>query len=150
MTDEMRTEELRVSEVTNIRMEDIDLEAGIVRIRGKGNRRQRVKWRTVGMGAKCLRAIQRYVYQHRPKPIPAREDRLFLAHQGRPMSKNSIHLFLKRLGHRAGVTDVRGVGEMPQVVRPTSALRHEIRRVRRTARFATVRWSSRGNSVSRS
>ncbi len=97
---------LRASEVADIRMEDVDLEAGILRIRGKGNRRQRVKWRTVGMGGKCLRAIQRYVYQQRPKPIPAREDRLFLTHQGRPMNRNSIYLFLKRLGHRAGVPRV--------------------------------------------
>jgi site-specific recombinase XerD len=94
---------LRASEVANIRMEDIDLETGVLRVQGKGSWRQRVAWRTVGMGTKCLRAIQRYVYQHRSQPVPAREDRLFLTNEGRPMNRNSIHRFIKRLGRRAGV-----------------------------------------------
>ena len=94
---------IRESELADIRLGDLDLEAGILRVRGKGSQRQRVKWRTVGMGVRAQWAVQQYAFRHRPPAIPVGEDRVFLTRHGRRMNRNTVHRFVKRLGRLAGV-----------------------------------------------
>lgn len=97
---------LRASELTAIRLGDVDLEGGVLRVRGKGSRRQRVKWRTVGMGVRAQRALQQYLFRYRPPAIPVGEERVFLTRDGRRMTRNTVHRFVKRLGQRAGIARV--------------------------------------------
>ena len=94
---------IRASELADIRLGDLDLEAGVLRVRGKGSQRQRVKWRTVGMGVRAQRAVQQYAFRHRPPAIPVGKDRVFLTRDGRRMTRNTVHRFVKRLGRSAGV-----------------------------------------------
>ncbi len=94
---------IRASELADIRLGDLDLEAGILRVRGKGSQRQRVKWRTVGMGVRAQRALQQYAFRYRPPAIPVGEERVFLTRHGRRMTRNTVHRFVKRLGRQAGV-----------------------------------------------
>ena len=94
---------IRASELAEIRLGDLDLAAGTLRVRGKGSQRQRVKWRTVGMGVLSQRAVQQYAYRYRPPAIPVGEDRVFLTREGRGMTRHTVHRFVKVLGQRAGV-----------------------------------------------
>ena len=91
------------SELAEIRLGDLDLAAGTLRVRGKGSQRQRVKWRTVGMGVLAQREVQQYAYRYRPPAIPVGEDRVFLTREGRGMTRHKVHRFVKVLGQRAGV-----------------------------------------------
>ena len=55
----------------------------MLRERGKGSGRQRVKWRTVGMGVRA----QQYLSRHRPPAIQAGEERVVQTRAGRSMTR---------------------------------------------------------------
>ena len=106
---------IRCSELNGIRVEDVNLEAGRIKIRGKGN-----KERMVAIGAKARRALWKYFNVHRPEPAIPRYDYLFLTHDGRPISKNRQERIVKRYGEKAGITGVR---VSPHTFRHTAAVK---------------------------
>ena len=55
------------------------------------------------MRVRAQRAVQPYAFRHRPPVIPVGEDRVFLTRDGRRMTRNTVHRFVKRLGRQAGV-----------------------------------------------
>lgn len=87
---------LRVSELVNARLEHLNLEDGLLRVTGKGN-----KTRLVPLGAAACSAIQRYLEAVRPKQVK---------------SKTQSWVFLNRNGGR--LTTVR----LWQIVRERAAL----------------------------
>jgi site-specific recombinase XerD len=91
----------RLSEVANLRLEDVDLELDTVRIHGKGAKDRRVR-----IGPKAARALSRYLRvrgSHKGFGLPT----LWLAVRGaQPLNANGIKLMLKRRGLRAGVDGV--------------------------------------------
>ncbi len=75
---------LRVSELLNLRLSDVDMRIGCVRCIGKGN-----KERLVPIGRKAIAAVEQYLAGSRPK----------FARPGSPPPHNQI-LFLTRIGRR--------------------------------------------------
>lgn len=91
----------RLSEVANLRLDDVDLSLDTVRYHGKGAKNRRVR-----IGPKTARAISRYLRarsSHRGFGL----SELWLAVRGaQPLHANGIKLMLKRRGLRAGLDNV--------------------------------------------
>lgn len=91
---------LRVSELTKLQMTNINMEAGFVRILGKGS-----KERIVPIGRKALDCINRYVKNGRRTQLKDHTSRyLFVARAGKPMTRQGFWKLLKRYALKAGIT----------------------------------------------
>ncbi|GHO80510.1 hypothetical protein KSD_82810 [Ktedonobacter sp. SOSP1-85] len=114
--------DIRVSELTNLRLGDVDRKHGIMTVKGKG-----AKERRIALGQNCLRNLFYYVDRHRPDEEELvewgslGEDHLFLAETRRPLTKNGITLLFARLKKRAGITGKR---ISPHIFRHTFAIRY--------------------------
>jgi len=85
---------LRVSELANIKIDDIDSERGWMKVKGKG-----AKERVVRIGATAQRALWRYlVYREKN-----RSQNLWITEEGRPMKSGGIQVMVLRLKERAGL-----------------------------------------------
>lgn len=86
---------LRVSELANLRLEDVDLNTGAVLVRhGKGG-----KQRIVRIGAKAQRALWRYITIYRRGD----SDALFLTRSGELLDVVGIKILIRRLSKKGGV-----------------------------------------------
>jgi len=91
---------LRVSELVNCRMRQIDLEAGFIRVSGKGERQ-----RIVPMGRKAQESLTDYLSWARPRLLAKyRSESLFVARAGRPMSRQGFWKLIKKYAARAGIS----------------------------------------------
>src|SRR5476651_558897 len=69
---------LRISELTNARLENLNLDEGMIRVTGKGN-----KMRLVPVGKKALEAIGAYLDRERPKLVGKKTgSEIFLSVRG--------------------------------------------------------------------
>jgi len=94
---------IRVSELANIGMDDLNLTEGVIKIRvAKGNRE-----RVVPIGSMVQKALWKYVHGCRPEPMTQKITGLFLSEKGTPLTKNGIQQLLRRYGREAGITSVR-------------------------------------------
>ncbi len=94
---------LRASEVLALRLQDIDLDVGFVRTVGKGD-----KERVVPLGRKAIEALR--IYQERGRPLLGKAGmlkapELFLNNRGRRLSRQGLHLIIKRYSREAGLPD---------------------------------------------
>src|SRR5882672_8813557 len=94
---------LRVSEVLNLRLSDVDMRAGCVRCIGKGN-----KERLVPIGRKAIAAVEQYLAGARPKFLRAgtpalHHQILFLTRGGRRLSRITIWKMLHDYGVKLGL-----------------------------------------------
>lgn len=90
---------LRVSEVVNLRLSDVDLREGFVRVFGK---RSKERWGPFGDSARA--ALEKYLTHARPKLLGNRsEDYLFLSMRGTPLSRSQFWLRLKQYARQAGI-----------------------------------------------
>jgi integrase/recombinase XerD len=94
---------LRVSELLNLRIADIDMRIGCVRCIGKGD-----KERLVPIGRKAIEAVEQYLATGRPqfaKPSspPPHNQVLFLTRIGRRLSRVGIWKILHDYGTRLGL-----------------------------------------------
>ena len=94
---------LRVSELLNLRISDIDMRVGCVRCIGKGD-----KERLVPVGRKAIEAVEQYLAQGRPKfarpsSPPPHNNVLFLTRIGRRLSRVGIWKILHDYGVRLGL-----------------------------------------------
>lgn len=103
---------LRVSELTGLNLDDVDLDRETVFVMGKGSRP-----RAVPYGAKTAQAIDRYLRVRALHPYGGRTTRLMLAERG-PMSADGVRWRLEVLGEAAGVE-----GLHPHALRHTFAHR---------------------------
>jgi integrase/recombinase XerD len=90
---------LRVSELVNIKLQDVNLEAGFVRIFGKGS-----KERIVPIGMHAKEKIDHYLKTVRPvylKQIAS--PYLFVARAGRPMTRQGFWKSLRRYAMQTGL-----------------------------------------------
>ena len=94
---------LRVSELININVEDVNLAEGYIKISaGKGN-----KERMVPIGSFVQKMIWKYLNHSRPQPVTEKITRLFLCDGGLPLSSNGVQQMLRRCARRAGISGVR-------------------------------------------
>ncbi len=90
---------LRVSEVTELKKMNINIEAGFVKCMGKGG-----KERIVPLGSAAGRAIDRYLDTVRAK-LSSRtgDDHLFLSKLGRKISRQSLWKMIVKYARAAGI-----------------------------------------------
>jgi len=90
---------LRVAELCNARLENLDLEEGFIRVVGKGN-----KQRLVPVGGRAREAVQRYLDAARPALVGKKTGgEIFLSVRGRKLTNQRIWQLLVALGKRAGL-----------------------------------------------
>ena len=91
---------LRVSEISDLALQDVDLRNGFLRVgSGKGS-----KERVVPVGDKAIEAIESYLGASRPRLVKAHTDSaLFLSMRGRAISRKTIWLMTKRRAAQAGI-----------------------------------------------
>jgi integrase/recombinase XerD len=92
---------LRASEAIDLDVNDVDLEAGILRARGKGS-----KERLVPVGSAATRAVNAYLGRGRPKLVGDRlEARLFVNHRGTGLTRQGLYKIVQRHAETAGLAD---------------------------------------------
>lgn len=90
---------LRISELTTARLENLDLENGVIRVTGKGN-----KMRLVPFGAKAREAVAAYLNHERPALVKKRTgSEIFLSVRGTGLTTNRVWQILKKAAARAGL-----------------------------------------------
>ncbi|MGI2025929.1 site-specific tyrosine recombinase XerD [Endozoicomonas acroporae] len=91
---------LRISELVNLKMDNINLRQGVLRIIGKGR-----KERLVPMGQNAIEWLQQYIRQARGDLLNQYDSRtLFPGRQGRPMTRQTFWHRIKRYNTIAGIT----------------------------------------------
>ena len=105
---------MRVSELYNLTMANVQLDDGTVKVLGKGN-----KERIIPIGKQVQRFIWHYVARCRPEPAGPNCDFLFLTREGRQLSKDRIEAMIAGYGAKAGVSGVRC---SPHTFRHTAAV----------------------------
>ena len=91
---------LRVSELILLKLQDVNLEAGLVRVMGKGS-----KERIVPLGSKAKAITRQWVDLTRPlvlKQIPSLY--LFVARAGKPMTRQAFWKIIKKYALLAGIS----------------------------------------------
>ena len=94
---------LRVSELTNLRVGDLEMHMGCLRCIGKGN-----KERLVPVGRRALAAVEQYLGEARPQLLRAGRGAtptpyLFVNHFGGKLSRVGVWKILARYGRQAGL-----------------------------------------------
>ena len=90
---------LRLSELRNIRLEQLHLESGFINVIGKGN-----KERVVPLGRAAVQAVQHYLDAGRPKLVTSRSPAaVFLSKRGTPFAAVTLWLRIKNRVKRAGI-----------------------------------------------
>ena len=89
---------LRLSELTNLKEEDVHLDDRYIKVMGKGS-----KERMLPLGAKCHRAMLHYYYHLRTEPLHTGVDTFFLTLDGYPLTSKAVKSLLVRLSKSAEV-----------------------------------------------
>ncbi len=90
---------LRVSELTELRVEDVNLEAGFLRVIGKGGRE-----RVVPLSEHTVESIKNYLINVRPRFLKGKSvPYLFVSKRGSRLTRQRIWQSLKEYARKAGV-----------------------------------------------
>ncbi len=90
---------LRLSELKNLRLEQLHLDAGFINVIGKGN-----KERVVPVGRKAVEALNCYLEAGRPKLVtPKSTANVFLTRRGTPFAAVTLWLHIRHRVRRSGV-----------------------------------------------
>ena len=90
---------LRVTELVKLRLSELNLAAGVVRIIGKG-----AKERLVPLGEAALGSLSRYLRHGRPELArEERNDSVFLTRRGTAMTRQAFWQNIKRYAMQAGI-----------------------------------------------
>jgi integrase/recombinase XerD len=91
---------LRVTELVTLRMAQVSLDAGVLRVLGKG-----AKERLVPIGEQAVDWITRYLREARPALLTGRSaDALFVTQRAEAMSRQMFWILVKRHALAAGIT----------------------------------------------
>ena len=71
---------MRVSELCSLKLDNLWLEEGMLKVMGKGN-----KERLIPVGKQVQRRLWRYISRYRLEPLAASGNLLFLTREGRPL-----------------------------------------------------------------
>jgi integrase/recombinase XerD len=90
---------LRVSELVGLKLHELNLDMGLVRIFGKGN-----KERLVPLGEEAIVWLRRYLAEARPALLDQRpSDALFVTQRAAAMTRQMFWNLIKRHGRAAGL-----------------------------------------------
>ena len=90
---------LRVSELVGLTRSQVAIDAGIVRVLGKGS-----KERLVPLGEEAIDWIRRYLSDARPRLAgESKSDHVFLTSRGSPMTRQAFWALIKRYAMVAGI-----------------------------------------------
>jgi len=106
---------LRVSELCNLKLGNLWLDEGMLKVLGKGN-----KERLIPIGKQVQRLLWRYINRCRPEPAMAKYDFLFLTREGKPLTKDRVEKIMTYYGRKAGIEGVRC---SPHTLRHSAAVR---------------------------
>ncbi|MDE5977103.1 MAG: site-specific tyrosine recombinase XerD [Turicibacter sp.] len=90
---------LRVTELLNLKLEDVHLSMQFIKCQGKGN-----KERLIPMGEVAADVLNRYLTEARPKLLKKQTDILFLNRFGEVMTRQGFWKILKKQAQLAGIT----------------------------------------------
>jgi len=89
---------IRVSELITIKIHDLDLERGIVRVLGKGS-----KERLIPMGQIAIDSIKEYLLMRKRFLKDKKFPHLFLNVRGKPLTRQGFWKIIKAYGIKAGI-----------------------------------------------
>jgi integrase/recombinase XerD len=90
---------LRVSELVSLKLEDAHLEAGFLRVLGKGT-----KERVVPMNMRAVEKLKNYIHEIRPKILKKKTSPyLFITGRGRPLTRQRFWQSMRALGKQIGI-----------------------------------------------
>ena len=98
MLEVMYSSGLRISELLNLTMRQINFDRGMLRIVGKGN-----KERIVPIGDYALEYLKKYINEGRRKNINRNSDYVFLNRYGEPLSRVYFFKQVKKYAKYAGI-----------------------------------------------
>ena len=93
---------IRLSELINLQMDNIDFLQSCILVKGKGN-----KERVVPFGSQVRRTIRRYIMHFRPEPDSPVIGEVFLSENGLPLKPRAIQSMLLRLSKKAKISGIR-------------------------------------------
>jgi integrase/recombinase XerD len=92
---------LRASEAVGLELSELDVEAGIIRARGKGS-----KERIVPIGRKAIESLRPYLARARPRLVGLRDERhVFVNLRGSGLSRQGLYKIVQRHARSAGLVD---------------------------------------------
>ena len=90
---------LRVSELVNLQVSQLNFRQGILRVVGKGN-----KERLVPLGEEAVDWLQRYMLEARSTVLKGRmRDEFFVTQRGTALTRQAFWYLIKRYARRAGI-----------------------------------------------
>ena len=90
---------LRVSELVGLKVTEVSLNEGMIRVTGKGS-----KTRLVPMGQEAVEWIEKYLRESRPEILHKRlSDSLFITQRGEAMTRQAFWYLIKRYAVIAGI-----------------------------------------------
>lgn len=90
---------LRVSELVNAQLPNLDLENHTLKVFGKGS-----KWRIVPLSTPAAEALRLYLAEARPKLLTGETSRaLFISRQREPFTRQCVSVILGKLGRACGL-----------------------------------------------
>ncbi|NOZ64134.1 MAG: site-specific tyrosine recombinase XerD [Caldiserica bacterium] len=92
---------IRVSELVGLPCSAVDLEAGFLRVKGKGG-----KERIVPIGREAEKWLKKYLSEVRPSIDKNSSPYLFLTPRGKPYTRQGIWVMIKRMARKAGLRKV--------------------------------------------
>ena len=91
---------LRVSELCQMKQQEVDLDQGLLRVLGKGS-----KQRIVPVGNEAIRALKLYLSNGRHKLAKSQKiSFVFISQKGQGISRKTIWLLLKKYAKSVGIT----------------------------------------------
>jgi integrase/recombinase XerD len=91
---------MRVSELVDVNLHQINFNQGFVRVTGKGQ-----KERLIPIGEQALDWLNRYLLESRPTLLGLRHsDHVFVTRRGSGMTRQAFWYLIKRYGSQAGIT----------------------------------------------
>lgn len=89
---------LRASELCDLKLRDLNLQVGAVRVFGKGS-----KERVVPVGRAACEAIGRYLTDCRPRLEKGPSELLFLSRTGKPLDRVALWMLVERYARKSGL-----------------------------------------------
>jgi integrase/recombinase XerD len=92
---------LRVSELVNLKISQINLQQGVIRVTGKGN-----KERLVPLGEEAMNWLEKYLSFSRQQLMKGNAgDDLFISNRQKAMTRQTFWHMIKRYAQTAGITN---------------------------------------------